>query len=75
MEIGANICKSKNVILPGMKNFNLRYLKKYSSDMTECLHSSGHVTDNLPTNFGDDISINKKVDMLSLNIALHDFND
>jgi hypothetical protein len=52
-----------------MKKFD--YLKNYSSDMVECLHRSGTVTDNLPTNFGGGISI--KVDILSHNTLILPF--
>jgi hypothetical protein len=63
MEIGVNICKSKNFILPDMKIFNFRYLKKYSSDMKECSHRGG-TCDGQPTSkFW--INVNKKVDIYS----------
>ena len=77
MEIDANICKNKNVYPSGYEKFQPSLSQKYSSDMTECSHrgGTGHVTDNLPTHFGDDISINKKVDILSPNITHRDFND
>jgi hypothetical protein len=47
MEIGANICKSNNSILPGVKKFTC-YFKKYSSDITEFLHRGG-TCDGQPT--------------------------
>lgn len=59
MEIVANICKSKNSILLGIKYSTFIFSKSIHPIWLNVYTVVGNVTDNLPTMFGDDISTKK----------------